>query len=196
MGIACFFFSLVLILFLPETLVIRQWHDAKAGRTPSTSPDRSGEHAKKTKWQKAVELMREQADDIKKFIWGNKRVVILIFPLVFMILGKFVQELLLQYATKRYHWSWSRAAYLMTIKSASFLILMIAILPAISTFCLKVLNMSPMAKDLWLTRWSGVLLIIGALFVSFAVNPFLLALGESAISVFLGRFDTVTSQIC
>ena len=178
MGIACFAFSLILILFLPETLVIRQWNDAKSGRTPSTSPDRSGERAKKTKWQKAVELMREQADDITKFIWGNKRVVLLIFPLVFMILGKFVQELLLQYATKRYKWTWSRAAYLVTIKSASVLILMIAILPAVSLFCLKVLKMSPMSKDLWLSRWSGVLLIIGALFIAFAASPFLMAIGE------------------
>lgn len=194
-GIACFAFSLILILFLPETLVIRQWHDAKSGRTPSTSPDRSGERAKKTKWQKAVELMREQADDITKFIWGNKRVVLLIFPLVFMILGKFVQELLLQYATKRYNWTWSRAAYLVTIKSASFLILMIAILPAVSLFCLKVLKMSPMSKDLWLSRWSGVLLIIGALFIAFAASPFLMAIGLIFMSAGSGYASLLRSLL-
>lgn len=51
------------------------------------------------------------------------------------------------------------------------------LLPAVSTFCLRTLDMSPPAKDLWLARWSGVLLILADLTITFSCTPALYALG-------------------
>lgn len=51
------------------------------------------------------------------------------------------------------------------------------ILPAMSTYCLNKLKMTPLSKDLWLSRWSGVLLIIADLVITFSFTPFLYAVG-------------------
>lgn len=51
------------------------------------------------------------------------------------------------------------------------------ILPALSTLCLKKLRMSPLSKDLWLSRWSAVLLILADVVITFSATPFLYAGG-------------------
>lgn len=50
-------------------------------------------------------------------------------------------------------------------------------LPAMSTFFLHTLGMSPLAKDLWLARWSCVLLILADLLIAFSNTPALFAAG-------------------
>lgn len=102
--------------FLPETLAIRQWHDAQAGRLLAHQPSDDGiddddgsllHKEKQGRARMALGAATAQVRDIWEFLVTNKRVAFLILPFVFVSLGKYVQELLLQYATKRYGWSWS-----------------------------------------------------------------------------------------
>lgn len=102
--------------FLPETLAIRQWHDAQAGRLLAQQPSDGGmdndddsllHREKQGRARVAFGAATAQVRDIWEFLVTNKRVAFLILPFVFVSLGKYVQELLLQYATKRYGWSWS-----------------------------------------------------------------------------------------
>lgn len=70
-----------------------------------------------------------------------------------------------------------QASYFLTLKSASFIIMLTLILPAMSTFCRERLLMSPLSKDLWLSRWSGLLLLLADLVITFSYTPLLYAAG-------------------
>ena len=67
----------------------------------------------------------------------------------------------------------------MTIKSVSNLVLYALLLPLFSTMLLKTFKMEPLAKDMFITRWSGVLTVIGALLIAFSSTPTLLIICES-----------------
>ena len=51
-----------------------------------------------------------------------------------------------------------------------------------SSFCLKSLGMSPLSKDLWLSRWSGIVLILANLAVAFSYSPALFGAGLVLLS--------------
>lgn len=209
-GNICMLVAMSGFFFLPETLAVRRWHDAKSGRNAAyivatrNDEDEDDDGVKKSRLQMALSGTRAQMRQVWNFLVTNKRVVALIVPFVCVSLGKYIQELLLQYATKRYGWSWSKvrasvlvlppprsleaqnqvanpdyiqASYFLTLKSASFIIMLTLILPAMSTFCRDRLMMSPLSKDLWLSRWSGFLLILADLVITFSYTPFLYALG-------------------
>lgn len=123
----------------------------------------------------ALHTLKVQLAEVWTFVLGNKRIMLLIMPLCFFVVGGSLVELLLQYATKRYNWSWSRAAYLLTIRSVSTLVLNVAVLPAVSALCLKKFGMSPLSRDFWLSRISGAFVLVGALLIAFSVNPWMLS---------------------
>ncbi len=76
----------------------------------------------------------------------------------------------------------TQAAFLLTIRSTSNLIVSIVLLPAISTFCLVKLKMDATFKDIMLARISGVILVIGSFLMAFAFTPWILSVGESCHS--------------
>jgi len=125
-------------------------------------------------------LLRNAAGSLKEvysFILANKTVGFLMLSLVVSMLGRFVQEILLQYATKRYGWTWSEAAFLMTILTATSLITLLVILPATTHLCLTRLEMSGLSKDIWLARLSGFVQIVGCLVIALAGNGWVLSVG-------------------
>lgn len=75
-----------------------------------------------------------------------------------------------------------KAAYFLTLKSASFIVMLTVLLPAISSICLRQLNMSPLSKDLWLSRWSGVVLVLADLAIAFSSSPALFGAGLVLLS--------------
>ncbi|KAJ4386830.1 hypothetical protein N0V93_009728 [Gnomoniopsis smithogilvyi] len=161
--------ALALLQLVPETIEVRRWHDARAGKRPEESRglEKGG----------ILAGFHEQMQRIREFLVTNKRAAVLILPFCFMQLGKYIQELLAQYATKRFGWSWSKASYFLTLKSASFIVTLTFILPALSTFCLARLRMSSLSKDLWLSRWSGLALIIADIVITFSFTPALYTTG-------------------
>ena len=56
------------------------------------------------------------------------------------------------------------------------------LLPAVSSICLRQLNMSPLSKDLWLSRWSGVVLVLADLAIAFSSSPVLFGAGLVLLS--------------
>lgn len=102
------------VYILPETLSVRRWHDKKAGKVPSPRlasldvDDNDDEVLKKSNMRAALDDARAQLVEVWEFLIGNRRIVVLMLPLIFVTLGKYVQEMLLQYATKRFGWSWSK----------------------------------------------------------------------------------------
>ncbi|EGZ76552.1 hypothetical protein NEUTE2DRAFT_53414 [Neurospora tetrasperma FGSC 2509] len=134
------------------------------------------------------------------FLTTNKRICILTLALGLVVIGKYAQVLLLQYATKRFHYSWSEASYLLTIPNFTSLITLLFILPFVSSLLLGTsspllftfssslssdtshtssgthfyhLNLTPftpLQKDLHLARASSLLLTLGCLLIALATT--------------------------
>lgn len=105
------------VYIVPETLSVRLWHDRRAGKMPSPRlaplDGDDGDKLKKTSMGAALDDARAQLMEVWDFLIGNRRIVVLMLPLIFVTLGKYIQEMLLQYATKRFGWSWSEVCRLL-----------------------------------------------------------------------------------
>ncbi|EFX02009.1 major facilitator superfamily transporter [Grosmannia clavigera kw1407] len=196
-GVAAAVLAVLVLLPLPETLGFDQTTgtvQTAANSTDTDSTDGSSAKQPLTVWQQTVHVLRTDALETWRFIFSNRHIMLLTSSFVFFVIGRFVQELLLQYATKRYNWSWSRAAFLLTIRSMSNLVLFIVILPAASIFCLHRLGMSPLTKDLVLARISGVFAVLGSLMIAFAVTPWMLSIALIVFSLG-GGFTSVLRSL-
>jgi MFS family permease len=159
----------IAVVAFPETVHV---HDRKGADEEQEESDAGVPRAAKL-WEKA----RTSIVEVWDFILGNRSLAFLMLSLVFVVLGRFVGELLLQYATDRYGWSWSVASMVLTIRNAGSLVTLLSLLPVVSWFCVQRLGMTAVGKDLWLSRWSGIICIVGSLTVAGAVNGTLFSIG-------------------
>lgn len=166
----------LLVLLFPETVQLhseaRDIQRRSNGHLPSSGDDStvSAFHEFETK-------AKEGLMDGWQFLLDNTKIAGLMLSLVFVVLGKLANELLLQYATKRYHWTWSEAAFLMTISGVTSMITLIALLPSASWYLASYLGLSGVTKDLWLIRIVGSCLILGCLVIAVAPTGLVLAFG-------------------
>lgn len=95
---------------LPDTLSI-----SKASEPHHQGSDGQVDEAATTgmsTMQQSIHRAREGLQQIRSFLKGHARVIVMMFSYVFVALSKVVQLMLLQYTTKRYHWSWSKVRIL------------------------------------------------------------------------------------
>jgi hypothetical protein len=71
----------------------------------------------------------------------------------------------------------NKAAYLLTLRSTSNLVLLLAILPACSYLLAARFSYAANGKDLLLARISCLLSLLGAITIGFSMNPSVLSLG-------------------
>ncbi|KAL1865647.1 hypothetical protein VTK73DRAFT_5121 [Phialemonium thermophilum] len=129
-----------------------------------------GDDQKGWTWRKLLATWKKNLGEVWEFVLGNKRVTFLMVSLVFTIMGRLVNELLLQYATKRYDWSWDKASIFLTVRTSANMVTLLLVLPAASWACLHYLGMSAVSKDLWLARFSSLIQVTGAVLVAFAYD--------------------------
>ncbi|KAK4199848.1 major facilitator superfamily domain-containing protein [Triangularia verruculosa] len=160
----------LLILAFPETVHLHDKKDLTTGLEDESDDERSAV-------QQLLHKAKIGLEEIWEFILGNKSVGLLIMSMTFVILGRFVGEILLQYATERYHWSWSRASIQLVIRNAFSMVTLLVLMPFASWFCLQHLGMSGVEKDIWMGRWSGVVAVAGCLIIAGATNGVLFSVG-------------------
>lgn len=100
--------SALTLAFMPETLDLIKRADEREGLVSDDEAAAEDDGGKESILRRAIHTIRENAADTWKFVLGNQRVVLLMLPMVFYIIGRLVQELLMQYARARYGWSWSK----------------------------------------------------------------------------------------
>lgn len=220
-GFVCVVLSGLVLLLLPETLNFDQTAGTTAAPAKKSAPvvsdadteDDTEEdtvadamapplkrHSIGSAWQQLVHLLRTDARVTTLFILRNRPLMWLVIPFVFSVAGRFVQQLVLQYATKRYGWSWSQVAFLLTIRSTTNLATCLVLLPLASAALLRSgrlfgIDGSSLRKDLWLARVSGVLLVAGSLLIAFAVTPWLLSIALVVFSLGGGYSATMHSLL-
>jgi hypothetical protein len=186
-GLAVLLVATVTVLAFPETVHV---HDGKGGQEEE-QVDVDGTPMMRKLWRKAMASLA----DVWDFVLSNRSVAFLMLSLTFVVLGRYVGELLLQYSTARYHWSWTRASMVLTIRNAGSLVTLLAILPVASWLCIQRLGMAGTVKDLWLARWSGVIQIVGSLTIAAAVNGGLFSFGLIWYALGAGMAALVRSLI-
>lgn len=97
-GLGCLVLGVLVTLILPETLEKPRY------LTIDRAASSSWYHAAR------LELLR-MGEAVLWVIWRDWTVVALLATFLLTTLGRFAQELLLQYVTKRYGWSWSQVRY-------------------------------------------------------------------------------------
>ncbi|KAK1758674.1 major facilitator superfamily domain-containing protein [Echria macrotheca] len=136
--------------------------------------------------QNIVAKAREGFSDVRDFVLGNKSLAFLMASSIFVVFAKSVQEMLLQYATKRYGWTWSQATILLAIRGVASLMALLAVLPFATWFCRSRLGMSSVSKDIQLARLSGAVSALGYFIMALAANGYLLASGIVVFSMGAG----------
>ncbi|KAM7201953.1 Major facilitator superfamily domain containing protein [Naviculisporaceae sp. PSN 640] len=182
-------------LMFPETLQLHR-HAHAAERTSSENEDEFADTKSTSVLQDIKAKMLEGAGDVWRFVLSNTKVGFMMLSLVFVVLGRLAQELLLQYATKRYHWTWSEAAFLMTIAGVTSMVTLIVIMPAAGVFCAKYLGLTGVMKDVWLIRVVGPCLIFGCLVIALAPNGIMLAFGLVPYAFGSGLPALIRSVLC
>lgn len=163
------------VLAVPETVHIRD--RKRASSDQDGNDDGNGDGNSVLQRDKLWRKVRDSLAEVWDFVLVNKNLAYLMLSLVFVILGRFVGELLLQYATDRYGWTWSRASMVLSIHSVGSLVTLLVVLPVASWLCLQRLGMPGVAKDLWLARWSGIVHIVGSLIIAAATNGLFFSFG-------------------
>ncbi|TDZ21047.1 Efflux pump ustT [Colletotrichum orbiculare MAFF 240422] len=149
-GLGCLVLSIVVSLMLPETL-------------PKKQTNGPSEDTQSLPWYDVArsELAR-LGQAVLWVVWREWRVLLLLFTFLLTTLGRFAQEILLQYVTKRYGWSWSQASLLLSVRAFFNLVLLTVLIPSGSYLLIHKWSKSPQFTNLSLARASALLLTVGA----------------------------------
>jgi len=170
---------------MPETVHVHDHHNTSAALDEDDDPAAS----------KLLRKARAGLEEVYTFILGNTRLAFLIISMVFIILGRIVGEVLLQYSTDRYGWSWTKASLVLTIRNAGSLLTLLVLLPAASWVLISRRGLSAMEKDLSLARWSGVVQVVGSVVIAAAGNGVMYAIGLVWFAAGAGMTSVVRSLL-
>ncbi|RDW89025.1 hypothetical protein BP6252_01057 [Coleophoma cylindrospora] len=168
------------ILFLPETLHFRTGGKIPEDlETPSTTKDNT-EH---TILDRIKTTASQMVAAVSGYIWGDTKVALLMLTLLLTSLGRYAGELKLQYATKKFHWTWAQAGYLIFLKAVCSLVLLVVLLPSASHILTSKYSFTVKAKDLWLARVSSILALLGAFLIAFSPSSPIMVFGIIIFSI-------------
>lgn len=137
-----------------------------------------------------------------KFIWTQPRVLISILTVFTGSLDISSWHLLIQYVSAKFHWSISRASFLISVRGFMALGILLVIVPLIASFMVRRLHYDAVRKDLTIARLAAVSGIIGYFLIFAApsaplylVGTFFVALSLPFVgSLFSASTSFVTSK--
>ena len=132
--------------------------------------------------------LRQSTTELSK----NLNVILILVVFFVSYLGRQALMLILQFASKRYHWSIAEASYLMSLRGSVNLLVLLVLLPATSAFLESRPSFNAATKDKRLTQVSLFLLFCGFLLVFLAFRPVLIFIGLIVFA--LGSSFAVTAR--
>lgn len=125
------------------------------------------------------------------------RIPILILPFtVHMLLTGIGGNLVtLQYLSKRYTLTLSRATLLLTIRNGVVVVLLFFVLPFVSTMLTRSYHLSSQRKDIYLTRVSQILLTVGWIAVGLSPNIPLVVISLAVVALGQGSYLLLRSSL-
>ncbi|OAA38902.1 Major facilitator superfamily domain, general substrate transporter [Metarhizium rileyi] len=166
-GLACLWLATAVVFSVPRMLVKN--HRRVKGR----EPDKLRVTTARTTRQRLVDIG-------KAAVWfarGNILVTVLLLTFLVTSLGRLAQEILLQYITKRYGWSWSEAGLLLSVQAFLTLMLLTVILPLASQTLARKTTLATQSRSFWLARVSVLMSALGAFTIGLSERVTLMSVG-------------------
>jgi len=157
-----------LLLFIPETLHFKLSPSADLSLSPVSNPEPS---TKQTSFLPA--LKTNFRDTLTRLYSATKvlrslPIILLLISFVTSPFGRVSSELSMRYISNRYNWTLAQAGFLLSLRAFINILLLLAIIPLISSFLLSRLRLSSNHKDLLLVQASAIFLIFGSAIMGFA----------------------------
>ncbi|KAJ5970219.1 uncharacterized protein N7479_000137 [Penicillium vulpinum] len=169
--------------FLPETL-----KNAKGKRVNREALEQDSDNAqsqppsKRTVSQEVTRQVREFIHSTR-FIWADSNICLMIFVMFVTVMSRQCTNLLLQYVSKKFNWSISRASLLISLRGIFSLVAYLVIMPFLAFLAAKHLGFRGKSSDHFLSKGSGVLSIIGFAVIFIAPTPAILIGGQVILSI-------------
>ncbi|XWW93465.1 hypothetical protein V2A60_001398 [Cordyceps javanica] len=161
LGLGAAMFCLQLVM--PADAIKRKQHATATTTSPGGTP------AKTRTLSQIASVCKRGLGDFRALIAANAKVCLLLSTLVAYTIAAFSGRFRLQYATKRFDWTWDEAGFIPSVASGIKLAMVGAFLPAASHWLLDKRKLSAAGKDLWLSRVLVAVLLLGSL--ALAVAP-------------------------
>jgi len=182
LGFGLWIVATFMCFLLPETLDVRRLAN-KLKETATTTVSDADENDTNTHGDKdpfmtkVIQHIHHSATEVRAFATQNRGLVLLMLSLVFVVLGRVVQTLLLQFTTKKFNWTWPQATFLLAVRSSSSAFTSLVLLPFISHVLTNTYHIPPVSKDTYIARVTGGLGVLGSLLIAFAPSPLALSVG-------------------
>lgn len=183
LGLFCEFLGLISVLAIPETLPEKLDLDY----LPTADDTNRAEH----KRGRVIKLATAQILRVKQLIWGNRNVLAIAAAFFSATAGVQALALILQYASKRFSWSMGEASLLFSLKGIINLVLLLAILPALSEQLQR--RFGPARKDLLIAQGSALFPVFGFTLMGFASHPALFVTGVLILALGSGFYAALRS---
>lgn len=171
MGLSGFLIGPCLLVFVPETLHLRPRQTESATLTPDNASEQSVSTTDETDQQGFFTTIIKQASNSLKEAYGSLSVLHSL-PILLLLIPFLMQPLIAQsvalsirYVSNRFHWKLRQASFLLSLRAFINFALLLALLPGLSWYLIKRLHFSPTEKDLFLVRFSVIVLVLGALLI-------------------------------
>ncbi|KAL4882183.1 major facilitator superfamily domain-containing protein [Aspergillus karnatakaensis] len=191
-------------LGMPETMR-KGLHEQEDFASPSSSSSSSeavegqNETQRSQFFETYIRPVWTQLLRIRDLIWKDRNILAICCAFFVGNVGSQALLLMIQYVSKRFGWSMAEAGILISLKGIITLVLLLVILPLTSTYLSR--RMSPPSRDLLITRFSAVLLVLGCMTMAlaptagfFIVGLSILALGSGFIATLRGVASALVSE--
>jgi MFS family permease len=191
LGVSMLLLSLAipLAVALPETLV--------KSRTNSTSTSSSSRRGSSIDQPLAATSISKVTSHLPSlgFLLCDHRILFILFVSVSFIFGQACANLVLQYTSRRYGWSLSKAAYLSSVRAAIMILALLGLLPLSSHYLLKQRNYTARNKDALILRLSYIVVTVGLFVEGLAPNAPLFIMGCCIATVGMGASALIRSLL-
>ncbi|KAI5787895.1 major facilitator superfamily domain-containing protein [Pyronema domesticum] len=113
---------------------------------------------------------------ILSFLRQDINVTLLVMTFLMYTMGRQTMMLLIQYVSKRYNWTLAMAGELLSVRAAFNLVLLLVILPVLSSLAMTRFNLTVSQRDLWISRISVFLVTLGFFGLGLSPTPALMVL--------------------
>jgi MFS family permease len=171
LGLGILVLGTALIIFIPETTHLRSSEAEELILDPSS--DQTGS-SKKIKSGFVAVTVTQISDGFKRIhdastVLHSLPILMLIFSFVTAPVVNQSMDLALRYISKRFSWELRQTGLLVSLRALVNILVLLLIIPSLSSYMTERLHYSSQARDLSLARCSAVMLFVGAL--TFAASP-------------------------
>ncbi|KAJ5284869.1 hypothetical protein N7524_000175 [Penicillium chrysogenum] len=165
---------------------INMHHHRKQVSLETPEQDSGSEQSQPPKKQAVLQELSRQIREFAqstRFIWADSNICLMVFVMFVTVMSRQCTNLLLQYVSKKFNWSISRASLLISLRGIFGLVTYLVIMPILGFLAAKHLNIHGKHSDHFLSKGSGVLSVIGFAIISIAPTPAILIGGQVISSI-------------